>query len=791
MSDTAPANSTDRGFINQLFVRRVPQYLGLYVAATWMAVEIGEWVVERFGLPGETTTYLFIGMAALLPSVALFAWGHGAPGVDRWTTTERLFLPTNLIAAVLAALYLVQPTASIAATETKVVFNEEGVEQVFEVPRAEYRRRALVFFWRNLSGDGSIDWMRYGLPWLLQQDLSQNMFVSLRSPLGQSILSELRERQINDALDVDASLQIELARSRNVKHVLDGEFDVEGNNFILTVRVYDTDTRREREQLSVRGPDVLSLIDQLSAQLLDSLGVPEVAGDLGGDLAVADFVTDSLPAIEQLVNGMVRMRLQSDFEGAVEALEEALAIDGNLAMASQQLAGVKFLMGRTDEVSKHIADALRNGHRLTDADKYNLKGLDYHIKGDTKRRIAVYRLWTERYPNDASAWETLGESLMIQGGQEANQGAFEAYTRAAELDPGNNAIPLTMANLEEVLGRPEDALARLKAYSEAFPDDTKPLMKRASIHSRLGQFDEARSLLERAELIDDLSLDPGLVLSQIDLYEGKLDEAASRLESLAKVVQSPEQEAKILTVEALIHRQAGRIGDYIDTIYRGDEALAKFAPPLVRTFSTKFGLIIGFALIDDRTSAEAELSEFEKAFTGTFAGFADFGYAAYYSTIKDVDKLEEYAAKARAFYDQYQFPMLELNIMLSDGALAELKGDYAEASVQFQRLVDMVGQSLLAQYDSSVLAEGSASLARVQRLNGDFDDSRKSLELALRQFPGNPNLLLEQAYLQLDTGDLAAARESLDRVLDLWSSADAEYIDLHRAQDLDQTLTEA
>lgn len=788
MSDSQP--ESDKGFINQLFVRRVPQYLGLYVAATWMAVEIGEWVVERFGLAGETTTYLFIGMATLLPSVALFAWGHGAPGVDRWTTTERVFLPTNFIAAILVALNLVQPTTSIAATETKVVVNEEGVEQVFEVPRAEYRRRALVFFWRNLSGDSSIDWMRYGLPWLLQQDLSQNMFVSLRSPMGQSILSELRERQITDALDVDKSLQIELARARNVKHVLDGEFDLEGETYTLTVRVYDTDTRREREQLSVRGDDVLGLIDQLSAQLLDSLGVPEVAGDLGGDLAVADFVTDSLPAIEKLVTGMVRLRLQSDFEGAIEALEEALTIDGNLAVASQQLAGVNFLMGRTDQVSKHVADALRNGHRLTDADKYNLKGLDYHIKGDTKRRVAVYRLWTERYPHDASAWETLGESLMIQGGQETNEAAFEAYSRAAELDPRNNSIPLTMANLEEVLGRPEEALARLTAYTDAFPDDTKPLMRRASIHSRLGQFEEARALLERATLIDDVSLDPILVLAQIDLYEGNLEQAEDRLASLAQIVQSPEQEAKVLTVEALTYRQAGRIKDYIDAIYRGDEVLAKFAPPLVRTFSTKFGLIIGYALIDDRAAAESELSAFQSAFTGTFAGFADFGYAAYYSTIKDLDKLEEYAGRARAFYEQYQFPMLEMNIMLSDGALAELRGDYAEASHQFQGLVDMVSQSLLAQYDSSVLADGSTSLARVQRLNGDYDDSRATLDFALRQFPGNPSLLLEQAYLQFETGDEAAARESLDQVLDLWSSADAEYIELQRAKDLEQELSQ-
>ena len=35
--------------------RRVPQIAGMYIAAMWLVIELGDWVTDRFGLPGHLT----------------------------------------------------------------------------------------------------------------------------------------------------------------------------------------------------------------------------------------------------------------------------------------------------------------------------------------------------------------------------------------------------------------------------------------------------------------------------------------------------------------------------------------------------------------------------------------------------------------------------------------------------------------------------------------------------------------------------------------------------------------
>ena len=56
-------------------------------------------------------------MIVMLPAVALLAYNHGAPGRDRWTKTERVFVPLNVLVAA-AMIYLVSPGLDAsAATE--------------------------------------------------------------------------------------------------------------------------------------------------------------------------------------------------------------------------------------------------------------------------------------------------------------------------------------------------------------------------------------------------------------------------------------------------------------------------------------------------------------------------------------------------------------------------------------------------------------------------------------------------------------------------------------------------
>ena len=47
MNDTI---SRQYSFWRTLWDRRVPQIVGIYIAAWWMGVDIGQWLTENFGL---------------------------------------------------------------------------------------------------------------------------------------------------------------------------------------------------------------------------------------------------------------------------------------------------------------------------------------------------------------------------------------------------------------------------------------------------------------------------------------------------------------------------------------------------------------------------------------------------------------------------------------------------------------------------------------------------------------------------------------------------------------------
>ena len=65
--------SDRESLIDNLLRRRVLQFVGMYIAATWLVIELGDWVTERFDLPADLTSYVFIAMLVLLPAVTVFA----------------------------------------------------------------------------------------------------------------------------------------------------------------------------------------------------------------------------------------------------------------------------------------------------------------------------------------------------------------------------------------------------------------------------------------------------------------------------------------------------------------------------------------------------------------------------------------------------------------------------------------------------------------------------------------------------------------------------------------------
>ncbi len=135
-----------RPFFENLMHRRVPQIVGMYVAATGLVIELGDWVTERFNLPTMLTSYIFVAMLVMLPAIVLFAYNHGAPGADEWTKSERVVIPLNAVLG-LVLLYFLGPLLPVeAATEDgrvrNVVLTTKGANRL-------KKTRSLLSQWLN------------------------------------------------------------------------------------------------------------------------------------------------------------------------------------------------------------------------------------------------------------------------------------------------------------------------------------------------------------------------------------------------------------------------------------------------------------------------------------------------------------------------------------------------------------------------------------------------------------------------------------------------------------------
>ena len=83
--------------VKDLVDRRVPQYLAIYLGASWALIEFFAFLEDRFSLSPHLTNLVLAGLVLLLPSVILVTYFHGRRGPDEWSRLEKVFVPVNLL----------------------------------------------------------------------------------------------------------------------------------------------------------------------------------------------------------------------------------------------------------------------------------------------------------------------------------------------------------------------------------------------------------------------------------------------------------------------------------------------------------------------------------------------------------------------------------------------------------------------------------------------------------------------------------------------------------------------
>jgi len=322
-------------FVTELRDRRILPAVGVYVAGSWVLVEILDRLVERYLLSPYLTDIVFWGLFSLIPAVMLIAWTHGRPGKDKATRFEKVGVPINLIAT-LGLLITVFGGKDLDLAATQITLsNEFGQQETHYIPSETFRRRMIVFFWENESGNPELDWLQYGITELLVQDLQQDPFVLANSPwnnFGDGFYSRIRQAGFDDGLNVPRSLMRKIANEANRQYFIEGSLNYAGDEYVVTARVWDTQTLGQVAELTERGWDIYAAIDRLSKGIRDALDVPEGSSRIAEDLPLTETYGESEEALKAYIQGLNARLFENDFVSSNAFFDKALSIDPNFVL---------------------------------------------------------------------------------------------------------------------------------------------------------------------------------------------------------------------------------------------------------------------------------------------------------------------------------------------------------------------------------------------------------------------------------------------------------------------------
>lgn len=776
---------------SELWRRRVPHIVGTYVAAMWLLIEIGDWLVERFGLPADLTSFTFVAMMVFLPGVAVWAWGHGAPGKDQWTGFQRIFLPLNFVAALVMgyAVTVSPPTPQAdpsaeapptnAAVAPVVLIDESGQQVEYSVPTQGNHRRILVYFWPK-TDDDTPDWLAYAVPWMTSMELTRHPQMSAVTPFGSDrILERLRSVGFDRAIGEPTSLQLDIANQRVMDAFVSGTVALTGNTFKLKAEVYSAREGRIKHRFEQTGDSLFELVDNLSNEIQQSLDI-----DVVDQLAIAgsarEHLSESVEAIEYAVRGLMARSLDNDYVKAAEWLKQATSIDPTFALALGNAAIVQRLNGQMADAVVLIDAALEHAYKLDSEMQFQLRSMRYSMRNDLDKAVRVIQMWTQVHPQSPEAFLQLARILVILG--TSPEEAIAAYEAVLELSPEAIDVYLSMSDVYRQMGRFDDAVAKVRLYLDQRGGDASAYNRIGNIWFQAGEIDQARAAYEQASLLADDPRAADLALARLDISDGDFERADQQITLLINSARTAREEVEAMMMRLRLRLAEGRMHEAIEVLEAADERAAEYMIPVERMFS--FGLQIAaiHASAGDHERALAVVDDLSADLQPPLDIFAEFGRLSIYQVMEDKDAYRTSLQRLQTAMQAMPNPIMAPVILSAEATLAAWDEDYNQAIELFEAALDAIRRSFLSLQDPFQERMLQLQYATTLREAGRLEASTAEFDNVLRQYPGFAKAHSEKAKLLNDLGQIDQAMSAMDTALELWKNADESYVDYVQAK---------
>ncbi|MGE3510165.1 MAG: tetratricopeptide repeat protein, partial [Vicinamibacterales bacterium] len=258
----------------------------------------------------------------------------------------------------------------------------------------------------------------------------------------------------------------EIALREQLKALVSGSIARLGSHFVLAVEAINAETGdvMAREQIeAAQREEVLASLGGAVSRLREKLG-ESLASIQQFDVPLARATTPSLDALHAYSMALDEGRLSLKLE-AIPHLRRAVEIDPNFALALAFTAAVYANNGQTALASEYSRRAFDLRDRVSERERF-VVGFRYYrdTAQDWEQALELARLWTDTYPREGLAFNSLATAYINLG---RSDDAVRALRRAIELDPkfspayGNlAAVLMTADRIDDAKAVLNDAAAR-------------------------------------------------------------------------------------------------------------------------------------------------------------------------------------------------------------------------------------------------------------------------------------------------------------------------------------------
>ena len=332
------------------------------------------------------------------------------------------------------------------------------------------------------------------------------------------------------------------------------------NVFRLNTQLLEARTGRVVDSETVEGTgeeSIFVLVDDLTKRIKEDfqLSAEEIAADIDED--VGRLTTTSPDALKYYRNGLKSYEI-GEYTESISALETAVALDTDFAMAYRVLAVAYTALGYESDARDRLKKAFDRAEKLSPREKFSIQGQFYsRSERNIDLAIEAYNQVLELSPTDFLANRNLG--LIYSKLEE-----WDKAIRHLEINRrnGDQAVQTSIYLAEAYCssGKMKKAGSILRMYLRRYGERASIHLELAAILLKRGRNDEARRELEAGYTLDPTDYRHALISGDIYLIEGETESSEHEYSKLLDFQEPIAHDAAFRSLSRLFLLQ-GRIDD--------------------------------------------------------------------------------------------------------------------------------------------------------------------------------------------------------------------------------------